>query len=173
MDELQTKLARLEYELNQINPKGGRAKEGRLIEDKLKEEKSIQKSPSGQLAFYHIWATSCGPCLGELARVVELAKKLRQQGVSVSFIAEEATSSMNTASTLFAKYGGTADLLKIQQGIAGDFRHRNKLPPATQPVSLLTGPGGRRLFVRVGALKSSDYELLTRCAAQRPEHVCQ
>lgn len=86
-----------------------------------------------KVAFMHIWALECGPCVKEMPDIKKLVDRLREISVKSVFVVETADREK------IEKYflGNGKLFVKIQQYYAGNSDIRKTIGDMTQPMSFL------------------------------------
>jgi thiol-disulfide isomerase/thioredoxin len=117
----------------------------------------------GKTVFLNIWATWCGPCVGELPSIAKLAAAPRLKGKDIAFVCVSTDDSIDPVRRFLSKRDWTMTFFR-----AGD------LPPvfATDaiPATFVIDPAGRVVASEVGASDWDDplvVEFLEKTAAKR------
>jgi thiol-disulfide isomerase/thioredoxin len=120
---------------------------GWTLED-LKEQPLKFSRFEGKTVFLNVWATWCGPCVGEMPSIARLAANPQLKERNVEFVCVSVDDSAETVREYVANQKWPMTVL-----------HSRSLPPVFQtdgiPATFIIAPGGRIVAAEVGA---SDWD---------------
>ena len=123
------------------------AEYGWSLED-LKQQPVRFSRFEGKTVFLNVWATWCGPCVGEMPSIARLAANPRLKGKNIEFVCVSVDDSAETVRHYVADQNWPMTVL-----------HTRSLPPVFQtdgiPATFIIAPGGRIVAAEVG---SSDWD---------------
>ena len=120
----------------------------------------------GKTLFLNFWATWCGPCVGEMPSIDELARDPRLQGNTSSFSAFRPTTSTESVRRFLKGQELGDDSLAH-----GPARYRRSSIPKGFPTTFLIAADGRIAAIEVGCgrlARAACVEFLEKLAARRP-----
>ena len=98
----------------------------------------------GKTVFLNIWATWCGPCVGEMSSIARLAENPRLKGKNIEFVCVSTDDSTDTVVRFVRDKNWPMTVLRAQS-----------LPPVFHteaiPATYIITPGGRIVAAEVGA----------------------
>ncbi len=98
----------------------------------------------GKTVFLNIWATWCGPCVGEMPSIARLAENSRLKGKNIEFVCVSTDDSTDTVVRFVRDKNWPMTVLRAQS-----------LPPVFHteaiPATYIITPGGRIVAAEVGA----------------------
>jgi len=98
----------------------------------------------GKTVFLNIWATWCGPCVGEMPSIARLAENPRLKGKKIEFVCVSTDDSTDTVVRFVRDKNWPMTVLRAQS-----------LPPVFHteaiPATYIITPGGRIVAAEVGA----------------------
>jgi thiol-disulfide isomerase/thioredoxin len=119
----------------------------------------------GKTVFLNIWATWCGPCVGEMPSIARLAENPRLKGKNIEFVCVSNDDSTGTVVRFVRDKNWPMTVLRAQA-----------LPPVFQtegiPATYIITPGGRIVATEVGANdwdKAEVVAFLEKAAATKPK----
>jgi thiol-disulfide isomerase/thioredoxin len=129
------------------------------------DEQPVQFSRfKGKTVFLNIWATWCGPCVGEMPSIARLAENLRLKGKNIEFVCVSTDDSTDTVVRFVRDKHWPMTVLRAQS-----------LPPVflteAIPATYIITPGGRVVAAEVGANdwdKAEVVAFLEKAAATKP-----
>lgn len=102
----------------------------------------------GKTVFLNVWATWCGPCVGEMPSIARLAANPRLQGKDIAFVCVSVDDSLDAVRRFMADKNWPMTIL-----------HASSLPPVFStdgiPATFVIDPAGRIVAAEVGA---SDWD---------------
>jgi thiol-disulfide isomerase/thioredoxin len=98
----------------------------------------------GKTVFLNIWATWCGPCVGEMPSIAKLARDPRLQGKNIEFVCVSTDESAETVRRFLTDKDWTMTILRTDKTPAVFYSEGI-------PATFLIGPDGRIAATRVGA----------------------
>jgi len=121
----------------------------------------------GKTVFLNIWATWCGPCVGEMPSIARLAENPRLKGKNIEFVCVSTDDSTATVVRFVRDKNWPMTVLRSES-----------LPPVflteAIPATYIITPGGRIVAAEVGANdwdKAEVVAFLEKAAATKPEPV--
>jgi thiol-disulfide isomerase/thioredoxin len=118
----------------------------------------------GKTVFLNIWATWCGPCVGEMPSIARLAENPRLRGKNVEFVCVSTDDSPEPVRRFVRDKDWAMTILRTQS-----------LPPVFStegiPATFVIAPGGRIVAAEVGACDWDDprvVDFLEKTAASAP-----
>ncbi len=121
----------------------------------------------GKTVFLNIWATWCGPCVGEMPSIARLAENPRLKGKNIEFVCVSTDDSTDTVVRFVRDKNWPMTVLRAQS-----------LPPVflteAIPATYIITPGGRIVAAEVGANdwdRTDVVAFLEKAAATKPEPV--
>ncbi len=122
---------------------GRPAEYGWTLED-LKDQPVRFSRFEGKTVFLNVWATWCGPCVGEMPSIARLAAHPQFKGKNIEFVCVSVDDSAETVRQFVADKNWPMTVL-----------HARSLPPVYQtdviPATFIIAPGGRIVAHEVGA----------------------
>jgi len=119
----------------------------------------------GKTVFLNIWATWCGPCVGEMPSIARLAENPRLKGKNIEFVCVSTDDSTATVVRFVRDKNWPMTVLRSES-----------LPPVflteAIPATYIITPGGRIVAAEVGANdwdKAEVVAFLEKAAATKPE----
>ena len=119
----------------------------------------------GKTVFLNIWATWCGPCVGEMPSIAKLAENPLLKGKNIEFVCAATDDSVAKVIEFVRDKKWPMTML-----------HARSLPPVFQtesiPATYIIAPGGRVVAAEVGANdwdKPAIVAFLTKTAAAKSE----
>ena len=118
----------------------------------------------GKTVFLNIWATWCGPCVGEMPSIARLAENPRLKGKNIEFVCVSTDDSTDTVVRFVRDKNWPMTVLRAQS-----------LPPVFPteaiPATYIITPGGRIVAAEVGAndWDKADVVAFLEKAATKPE----
>ena len=118
----------------------------------------------GKTVFLNIWATWCGPCVGEMPSIARLAENPRLKGKNIEFVCVSTDDSTDTVVRFVRDKNWPMTVLRAQS-----------LPPVFHteaiPATYIITPGGRIVAAEVGAndWDKADVVAFLEKAATKPE----
>jgi thiol-disulfide isomerase/thioredoxin len=119
----------------------------------------------GKTVFLNVWATWCGPCVGEMPSIARLAENPRLKGKNIEFVCVSTDDSTATVVQFVRDKNWPMTVLR-SQSLPSVFR--TEAIPATYIIT----PGGRIVAAEVGANdwdKADVVAFLEKAAATKPE----
>src|SRR5208283_2065798 len=121
----------------------------------------------GKTVFLNIWATWCGPCVGEMPSIARLAENPRLKGKNIEFVCVSTDDSTATVVRFVRDKNWPMTVLRSES-----------LPPVflteAIPATYIITPGGRIVAAEVGANdwdRTDVVAFLEKAAATKPEPV--
>lgn len=121
----------------------------------------------GKTVFLNIWATWCGPCVGEMPSIARLAENPHLKGKNIEFVCVSTDDSTDTVVRFVRDKNWPMTVLRAQS-----------LPPVflteAIPATYIITPGGRIVAAEVGANdwdRTDVVAFLEKAAATKPEPV--
>jgi len=118
----------------------------------------------GKTVFLNIWATWCGPCVGEMPSIARLAENPRLKGKNIEFVCVSTDDSTATVVRFVRDKNWPMTVLRSES-----------LPPVflteAIPATYIITPGGRIVAAEVGANdwdKAEVVAFLEKAAATKP-----
>jgi thiol-disulfide isomerase/thioredoxin len=103
----------------------------------------------GKTVFLNIWATWCGPCVGEMPSIAKMAADPRLQGKDIAVVCVSTDDSSETVRRFLEGKSWTMTILRAES-----------LPLELQtegiPATFVISPGGRIVAAEVGAARWDD-----------------
>jgi len=133
------------------------------LED-LKEQSVPFSRFKGKTVFLNIWATWCGPCVGEMPSIARLAENPRLKGKNIEFVCVSTDDSTAAVVRFVRDKNWPMTVLRSES-----------LPPVflteAIPATYIITPGGRIVAAEVGANDWDKAEVVTfleKAAATKP-----
>jgi thiol-disulfide isomerase/thioredoxin len=98
----------------------------------------------GKTVFLNIWATWCGPCVGEMPSIAKLARDPRLQGKNIEFVCVSTDDSAETVRRFLTGKDWTMTILRANSTPAVFYSEGI-------PATFLIGADGRIAAIKVGA----------------------
>ena len=134
------------------------------LED-LKEQPVRFARFKGKTVFLNIWATWCGPCVGEMPSIARLAANPQLKGKNIEFVCVSTDDAADTVVRFLRDKNWPMTVLRAQD-----------LPPVYQtegiPATFVISPAGRIVAAEVGAAdwdRPETVSFLEKTAASGPE----
>jgi thiol-disulfide isomerase/thioredoxin len=116
--------------------------------DDLKQQPVKFSRFRGKTVFLNVWATWCGPCVGEMPSIARLAVNPRLQGKGIEFVCVSVDDSIDVVQRFVSDKSWPMTVL-----------HASSLPPVFStdgiPATFVINPAGRIVAAEVGA---SDWD---------------
>jgi thiol-disulfide isomerase/thioredoxin len=98
----------------------------------------------GKTVFLNIWATWCGPCVGEMPSIAKLARDPRLQGKNIEFVCASIAESAESVRGFLTGKDWTMTILRADKTPA-------VFASEGIPATFLIGPDGRIAATKIGA----------------------
>jgi thiol-disulfide isomerase/thioredoxin len=142
---------------------GGPAPASFAVLDRAGLAAHLAPRPGDQAVLVNVWATWCGPCVGEMPELVELHHKYAQQGVRVVAVSIDLvlTQGVDSAEGVrsFAEQRGFALPVVVYEGDYDQLCDDFDLPGAV-PVTWVVNARGEVVDKHVGQASLSDFEAM-------------
>lgn len=143
------------------------AKEATLESIDVSGVEALRANPTDKLRLVNLWATWCGPCLGEMPHLVEIGRQFENRGFDMITISTDSTEAMEKAQTLLGRFNAAMPDL-TETSVKEEGRTTNNylfdgstdelaeaLDPewqGTLPHTVLIAPGGEIVYRTSGEI---------------------
>ncbi|MDF1825465.1 MAG: redoxin domain-containing protein [Verrucomicrobiales bacterium] len=132
---------------------------------------SLRENPTDKLRLINLWATWCGPCLGEMPHLVDIGRQFETRGFDMITVSTDSPEAMEKAQTLLRRFSAAMPRL-TEASVKDEGRTTNNylfdgstdelaeaLDPewqGTLPHTVILAPGGEVIYRTSGEIDPDE-----------------